>query len=104
MMGVIEMYIVPLSNLPTVQSGSAGETSAQSGGLPFREVMQQAVQSLQESQQAAAQDTYDLAYGNSPDLHTIMIHSAMETTAVETVVQLTSRAVSAYKEIMQMQI
>lgn len=49
------MYIVPLSNLPTVQSGSAGETSAQSGGLPFREVMQQAVQSLQESQQAAAQ-------------------------------------------------
>ena len=91
------MYIVPLSNLPTVQSGSAGETSAQSGGLPFREVMQQAVQSLQESQQAAAQDTYDLAY-------TIMIHSAMETTAVETVVQLTSRAVSAYKEIMQMQI
>ena len=33
-----------------------------------------------------------------------MIHSAMETTAVETVVQLTSRAVSAYKEIMQMQI
>ena len=95
------MYIVPLSNLPTVQSGSAGETSAQSGGLPFREVMQQAVQSLQ---QAAAQDTYDLAYGNSADLHTIMIHSAMETTAVETVVQLTSRAVSAYKEIMQMQI
>ena len=88
------MYIVPLSNLPTVQSGSAGETSAQSGGLPFREVMQQ----------AAAQDTYDLAYGNSADLHTIMIHSAMETTAVETVVQLTSRAVSAYKEIMQMQI
>ena len=60
--------------------------------------------SLQESQQAAAQDTYDLAYGNSADLHTIMIHSAMETTAVETVVQLTSRAVSAYKEIMQMQI
>ena len=58
----------------------------------------------QESQQAAAQDTYDLAYGNSADLHTIMIHSAMETTAVETVVQLTSRAVSAYKEIMQMQI
>ena len=85
------MYIVPLSNLPTVQSGSAGETSAQSGGLPFREVMQQAVQSLQESQQAAAQDT-------------IMIHSAMETTAVEPVVQLPSRADSAYKEIMQMQI
>ena len=33
-----------------------------------------------------------------------LINSAMEATAVETAVQLTSRAVSAYKEIMQMQI
>ena len=98
------MYIVPLSNLPTLQGGSVEETSARPGGLPFREVMQQAVQSLQETQQAATQDTYDLAHGNPTDLHTLMIHSAMETTAVETVVQLTSRAVSAYKEIMQMQI
>lgn len=103
MMGVIEMYIVPLSNLPTVQSGSAGETSAQSGGLPFREVMRR-LYSLCRRASRRCIDTYDLAYGNSADLHTIMIHSAMETTAVETVVQLTSRAVSAYKEIMQMQI
>lgn len=102
------MYIVPLSNLPTVQSGSAGETSAQSGGLPFREVMQQAVQSLQESQQAAAQDTYDLAYGNSADLHTIydpLWPMESQQQVRNPFVQLNPPgAVSAYKEIMQMQI
>ena len=42
--------------------------------------------------------------GDVSSLHSMMINSAMEATAVETVVQLTSRAVSAYKEIMQMQI
>lgn len=101
---VVGMYIVPLSNLPAIQGDSKVETPTQNGGIPFREVMQKAVQSLQESQQLAAQDAYELAQGNSADLHTIMIHSAMETAAVEATVQLTSRAVSAYKEIMQMQI
>ena len=42
--------------------------------------------------------------GDVASLHNMMINSAMEATAVETAVQLTSRAVSAYKEIMQMQI
>lgn len=59
---------------------------------------------LQKSQEAAAQDAYDLAMGDVSNLHSLMINSAMEATAVETAVQLTSRAVSAYKEIMQMQI
>ena len=103
-MCIRDRYIVPLSNLPAIQGDSKVETPTQNGGIPFREVMQKAVQSLQESQQLAAQDAYELAQGNSADLHTIMIHSAMETAAVEATVQLTSRAVSAYKEIMQMQI
>ena len=42
--------------------------------------------------------------GDVASLHNMMINSVMEATAVETAVQLTSRAVSAYKEIMQMQI
>ena len=98
------MYIIPLSSLPTIQSTENSVQTASASGIPFSSVMQQAMQSLQESQQAAAQDTYDLAYGNASDLHTIMINSTKETASVEAVVQLTSRAVSAYKEIMQMQI
>ena len=102
------MFLVPLSSLSPLQSAepTAGQSTPieGSGKSSFSSIMQEAVDTLRESQQAAAQDSYELAMGDVSNLHSLMINSAMEVTAVETVVQLTSRAVSAYKEIMQMQI
>ena len=102
------MFLVPLSSLPPMQgieSTGMQETSASaSTSTSFADIMREAMTTLQESQEAAAEDAYQLAMGDISSLHSMMINSAMEATAVETVVQLTSRAVSAYKEIMQMQI
>lgn len=102
------MYIVPLSSIPSLPGISSvtetGSDTTQVGQGSFSAIMQEALDTLRSSQEAAAQDSYSLAMGDVSDLHSLMINSAMETTAVETVVQLTSRAVSAYKEIMQMQI
>lgn len=101
------MFIVPISNLPAVQSIDTNKTQeVVSGGssMPFADVLQGAMQSLNEAREASAEDAYNLAMGDISSLHSMMINSAMETTAIETVVQLTSRAVSSYKEIMQMQI
>ena len=103
------MYLVPLSSLPTVQrlessdmpKNSSANTTTQSS---FASMMQEAMTSLEQSQRLSAEDAYNLAMGDVSSLHSMMINSAMETAAVETVVQITSRAVSAYKEIMQMQI
>ena len=94
------MYLVPLSNLPSIQGPdpeSQKKILSQEGGQSFASIMQ-------EAQQAAAADSYNLAMGDVDSLHNMMINSALEATAVETAVQLTGRAVSAYKEIMQMQI
>ncbi len=53
----------------------------------------------------ADEDALDLALGaNGADLHTIMINAAVLESAVKTTVQLTSRAVTSYKEIMSMQV
>lgn len=103
------MYIVPLSSLPSIEGAGAGGTRTSGavqggGGVPFADVMKSAMENLTQTQQVAAQDSYDLAMGDVSDLHSMMIHAAQETTAIETVVQLTSRAVSSYKEIMQMQV
>jgi len=101
------MYIIPLHNiLPIQDQDSVGRPneSASADKSSFASIMQDAIENLQQSQQAAAEDSYNLAMGDISSLHSMMINSAMEATAVETVVQLTSRAVSAYKEIMQMQI
>lgn len=105
------MYLVPLSALPSIQPletvnqepGNA-TPKPEEGKQSFANIMQEAISTLRQSQEAAAADSYDLAMGDVTSLHTMMINSAMEATAVETAVQLTSRAVSAYKEIMQMQI
>jgi len=106
--GVRKMYIVPLSgleNIQSIQSKDIPESSAGLGaGLPFKQLLQEAVQNLSEVQETNIQDTYDLATGSVSDLYELSIHSAMQQTAVEMTVQLASRAVSAYKEVLQMQI
>ena len=105
--GMNGMYLLPLNSMLPIQgieSASQQNAKPTAAGSPFANIMQEAIENLQQSQQAAAQDSYDLAMGDVSSLHSMMINSAMETTAVETMVQLTSRAVSAYKEVMQMQI
>lgn len=101
------MYLVPLTSLPSIQEQGqpvAGQGASGGEGQSFASIMREAIETLQETQAAGAQDSYDLATGDIGSLHNMMINSVMEATAVETAVQLTSRAVSAYKEIMQMQI
>ena len=71
---------------------------------PFADVLKNAVENLKETQIQSQQDNYDLAMGNTDNLAAIMINSAKADAAVTMTVQLTSRAVNAYKEIMQMQI
>lgn len=99
------MSINNISPLKPIESELAAEIKQpQTEKSGFFNIMQEAMETLRKSQEETAQDAYDLALGNVSDLHSVMINSAVEATAVETVVQLTSRAVSAYKEIMQMQI
>jgi len=95
--------------MPTI--AAAGESGSpevgvqqRQGGIPFADTLQTAIEELRQIQEVTQQDAFDLAMGTTSDLHSIMINSAMQTTLVETAVQLTSRAVSSYKEIMQMQI
>lgn len=102
------MYLVPLTGLPTVQGldnvNQAGKPKEDNEQSSFASIMKDAMATLEQTQKQSKEDAYNLAMGDVASLHSMMINSAMETTAVETVVQLTSRAVSAYKEIMQMQI
>ena len=95
------MTIRPLERIDETRGGAIG---AGSSHVPFSDLLGQAMKDVGTTQAASANDAYDLVMGNESDLHSIMIRSAMETTAVETAVELTSRVVSAYKEIMQMQI
>ena len=102
------MFIVPLGGLESLSPVGEGgaRTAAEENGarVPFKELLKESISDLQETQAAVRQDAYDLVSGSAEDLHNISIHSAMQQTALEITVQLASRAVSAYKEVVQMQV
>lgn len=101
------MFIVPISQLPSIQTVGEAQNavnSAQKPGVPFADVLSDAMQNMQETQAVSQQDAYELAMGTSDDLHTVAIHSQQAAAAMDLAVQLTTRAVAAYKEVLQMQV
>ncbi|MDO5601275.1 MAG: flagellar hook-basal body complex protein FliE [Oscillospiraceae bacterium] len=104
------MFIVPLSGLSSAEAVSGvsqNHTSAsQTGGAAgaFFDIFNDALEDVRVTSEIARQDSYKVATGNVEDVAQVMLNSLQATTALETATQLTSRAVSAYKEIMQMQI
>jgi len=83
----------------------AGKDSVSSpGSLPFQDILNDSLKELSAAEEAAAEDSANLALGNADDLAQIQINSLKAEAALQTTVQLTSRVINAYKEIMQMQL
>lgn len=97
--------IVPISGMkPLFETASDARRQEGADGLPFADLLQQSLQNLQDARRQSQQDSYDLAMGTTEDLAAVAINSAKATAALELTVEVASRAVSAYKEILQMQI
>lgn len=102
------MFIVPITGMAPMASILGDKQGAgQSGSgvqLPFADVFKDAVRNVEETKKVSDKDAYELAMGKTDNLPAVMINSVRASTAVELCVQLTGRAVSAYKEIMQTQV
>ena len=86
----LESQIQTPQNQPNVSNG-------------FSNVLNQAIENVKESQQAADQSAQSLLMGQSDDLHNGMIQAEQAALALELTVQVTSKAINAYNEIMRMQ-
>lgn len=84
----------------TEQTDSGSNLSS----IPFASVLQNAVNEYSSLQQTADTESQQLALGNTDNLAQVTIDSLKAKAALQTTVQLTSRIVTAYKEIMQMQV
>jgi len=97
------MFIVPITplsiNTEVKPNTSLNETAA-SG---FQDIFQDIITQAKETQEVANQDSIKLAMGQTDDLHTIMINAEKAAIALELTVQVTSKAINAYNEIMRMQ-
>lgn len=92
---------------PVVSSNSAPSAphSVAAAQNSFTSALKDALGTVNDSQQTANQMVTDLASGNSKqDLHNIMIAMQKADVLLKTTVQVRDRVISAYQEIMRMQI
>ena len=72
--------------------------------VPFADVLKDAVSNYTDIKAVTDTESQNLALGNVDNLAQLQIDSMKAQAALSTTVQLTSRVVTAYKEIMQMQV
>lgn len=100
-------FIVPISSLPTISSiekPAAAKATQAAESLPFMNYLQDAIQNMEASRENSQASTYNLAVGNSDDLHTGAIDSLKYSTAVNFASGLTSSVIRAYNELVRMQL
>ncbi|MCL1804921.1 MAG: flagellar hook-basal body complex protein FliE [Clostridiales bacterium] len=99
------MFIVPIEPMKLMEFSESGnprrEPARESG---FKNVLSNAVAALEETQRASQYDAYQLALGNVDDMSEIMINTLKAESMIQTTVQITTRVIAAYKEIMNIQI
>lgn len=103
---VVIMFIVPISELqPIIPTAESNKPSGQIGsGANFERVLKNAIQNLDDLQGIADKDAIDLALGHTDDLHNVQINTMKATTAIELTAGITSKVLSAYQQIINMQL
>lgn len=103
------MFIIPMSsniNTNSINSliSSSEKSTATSGdnaGLGFKEIFQDVVNNVEETEATTKMDAYNLSVGNTDDVHTMLIDAAKADVALQTMVQLRNKFLDAYTEVMR---
>ncbi len=98
------MFITPMVPVRSAAELSAPKQTQQpqqaAGGM-FADIFHQAINNVKETESALARTQYQLATGQLDDIHSYTIAASKAAAAGELVIQLRSRALDAYNEIMR---
>ena len=102
------MFITPISsNINTSSINSLNSdsekstTSSGETGLGFKDVFQDVVKNVEDTEAVTRMDAYKLSIGEMDDLHTMIIDAAKADVALQTMVQLRNKFLDAYSEVMR---
>ncbi len=104
-----EDFITPMSGMQAIKpmhAWGSGKTNAENdeSEMSFGDTLRSKIQNVKDLEQKSLASAYDISMGNTEDIESAMIDATKASVAIETAVQVTTRAVNAYKEIIQMQI
>lgn len=106
-------FITPLVSMPSVEvlsakglagTGSNINTDPEDGEKSFAATLKEKIAEVKGLEMKSLDSAYAVSMGQTEDIEGAMIDAAKASVAIETAVQITTRAVNAYKEIMQMTI
>ena len=100
------MFIVPITPMEKMDFSSTEKvtTAKEATEGAFSSILDSAINQFKEADKISDIDGAGLSLGNADDLAQIQINMLKAETMLQTTVQITSRAVNAYKEIMQIQV
>ncbi len=100
------MFIVPITPMEKMDFSSAEKVvnNAETTGSGFSNLLDNAINEFKNADKLSDIDNTQLSLGNADDLAQIQINTLKAETMLQTTVQITSRVVNAYKEIMQIQV
>ena len=94
----------PIQRLKPIDSLNRNNDLDKTNGLGFKEMLQDVIQNVKETEAATKIDAYNLSIGNMDDLHKMMINAAKAEIALQTMVQIRNKILDAYSEIMRINI
>ena len=99
------MFIVPIEAMKLMEFSESGKTLRPEPKTDtFRNVLDNAIVALNDTQAASRNDAYRLALGDVDNIGEVMVNTLKAETMIQTAVQITARVVNAYKEIMNIQV
>jgi flagellar hook-basal body complex protein FliE len=78
--------------------------SSNQGGLSFSEILDNAINKVNELQLESDTLTKEFAVGNTDNIHQVLIAAEKADVALQLTMQIRTKILDAYKEIMNMQI
>ncbi|MDR2837478.1 MAG: flagellar hook-basal body complex protein FliE [Azonexus sp.] len=101
----IESMLSALRSTAAQASGKTTETPATTGGVDFAAVLKNSIDSVNTVQQEATQMGEKLAAGDtSQSLHEVMIALQTASISFQEMVQVRNKLVTAYQDMMNMQV
>ena len=100
------MFIVPITPMEKMDFSTTEKvkTATDVTENGFASLLDNAINEFKAADALSDVDNAELSIGNADDLAQIQINTLKAETMLQTTVQITSRAVNAYKEIMQIQV
>lgn len=99
------MFISAMNRIDGTQKiglDKATNTNESQVNIPFKNIFEDAVKNVVQTEQNVNSDTALLATGQSDDLHNLQIDITKAQLSLQMMVQLRNRAMDAYSEIMRM--